>query len=352
LPSPDWVRRGAAPAGRVAVVIPVRNQATLLRACLEAVCAEAEAAGAEVVVVDDASSDEVAAAVPASGVRLIRLEEAGGPYHARNVGWRATDAEILVFADARTRPRPGWLRALVVAVEDPTVGVAGGDSLVSAATNRVERFFAWWQPMSAESSISNEFLPFVSGGNLAARRDVLERLGGFWEVLSGGDADICWRAQLALGLRVVRVPDAVVDLVPRSALRHAFPQYHRYGYYGRRLEHRFAIRHGSGRTPRSDRSLPARLMHLRRRAGQVGFAGIVARIAGRLLLFSFLLGRRGGERSLSKDLPERFEWTAEQLLAAQTLRGQRVAPGDGLPAEAELVPEDSLDDPAAKQRHL
>jgi glycosyltransferase involved in cell wall biosynthesis len=291
----------------VAVVVPVRNQAAFLGACVEAICAEAEVFGAEVVVVDDGSTDGPERVVRGSCARLIRLEEAGGPYRARNVGWRATDADVLAFADARTRPRAGWLRALVDAVADRSVGIAGGDSLVAADSTLLERLFAWWQPMSAEFSMSHPFLPFVSGGNLAARRDVLERLDGFWEVLSGGDADICWRAQLALDLRVVRVPEAIVDLVPRSSIRDGLRQYYRYGYYGRRLEHRFGIREERETRPASGRELRARLGHVLRRTGQVGVEGVALRILVRVMRVAYLFGRRRGERSLVGDPPDAFE---------------------------------------------
>jgi glycosyltransferase involved in cell wall biosynthesis len=301
------------PQGRrhVAVIVPVRDQAALLGACLEAICAEAEPFGAEVIVVDDGSSDAPELVVHGSSARLIRLERSGGPYRARNVGWRATDADVLAFADARTRPRAGWLRALVEAVEDPSVGVAGGDALCGAGSSLVERLFAWWQPMSAEFSTSHPFLPFVSGGNLAARRDVLERLDGFWEVLSGGDADVCWRAQLVLGLRIVRVPEAIVDLVPRSSLRDAWRQYQRYGSYGRRLEHRFGI--APEDEARSSRQPGVRAHILRlRRVGEVGVEGVVLRVLVRIVRLAYVLGRRRGERSLRRDPPDRFEWRADR----------------------------------------
>jgi glycosyltransferase involved in cell wall biosynthesis len=292
---------------RVAVVIPVRNQAAFLGACVEAICAEAEAFDAEVVVVDDGSTDGPESVVRDSCARLIRLEQAGGPYRARNVGWRATGADVLAFADARTRPREGWLRALVETVADRSVGIAGGDSLVSADSTLLERLFAWWQPMSAEFSMSHSFLPFVSGGNLAARRDVLEALDGFWEVLSGGDADICWRAQLALGLRVVRVPEAIVDLVPRSSIRDGLRQYYRYGYYGRRLEHRFGFQAERETRPASGGGRPARLVQVLRRTGQVGVEGVAVRILVRVVRLAYLLGRRRGERSLRVDPPDNFD---------------------------------------------
>ena len=85
----------------VSIVIPNRNGAATLEACLRAAGAAASRAGrAEVVVVDDASDDGSIAIVERFPVKLVRLEAHGGVSRARNAGARAASGELLLFIDA------------------------------------------------------------------------------------------------------------------------------------------------------------------------------------------------------------------------------------------------------------
>jgi glycosyltransferase involved in cell wall biosynthesis len=83
----------------ISVVIPVRNGARALEACLRAACA-ASLPDNEVVVVDDGSTDESAAIAARHPCRLVRLERRGGASAARNAGAAAARGDILLFTDA------------------------------------------------------------------------------------------------------------------------------------------------------------------------------------------------------------------------------------------------------------
>ncbi len=83
----------------ISVVIPVRNGARALDACLRAACAAALPDN-EVVVVDDGSTDESAAIAARHPCRLVRLEHRRGASAARNAGAAAARGEILFFTDA------------------------------------------------------------------------------------------------------------------------------------------------------------------------------------------------------------------------------------------------------------
>jgi GT2 family glycosyltransferase len=73
------------------------------------------------------------------------------------------------------------------------------------------------------------FLPYYGTGNLAVRRSALEAVGGFEEVRSGGDADLCWRIQLAGLGRFVAVDRITMDWIPRTATKDLLRQWARYG---------------------------------------------------------------------------------------------------------------------------
>jgi len=83
----------------ISIVIPVRNGARTLEACLAAACA-ASGPGGEVVVVDDGSSDASAAIAARHPCRLVRLPAPRGAAAARNAGAAAARGEVLFFTDA------------------------------------------------------------------------------------------------------------------------------------------------------------------------------------------------------------------------------------------------------------
>ncbi|MCW2542742.1 MAG: glycosyltransferase [Frankiales bacterium] len=210
----------------VSVVVPVKDGTPWLRDCLEAVLREAQ--GSPVVVVDDGSTDGSAELAEQCGATVIRGDGAG-PYHARNLGWRSTSTELVVFTDVRCRPRPGWLAGLVRSLDDREVAVAGGDVIALAGEGAATRYVAKWQPLAPQHGLGHAFLPFLPTCNLITRRRVLTALDGFREIRSGGDLDFSWRAQLAGLGTIAYASGAAVEWVPRATVREVRRQWYRYG---------------------------------------------------------------------------------------------------------------------------
>lgn len=101
--------------GGLAVVIPTRNRAELLRRAVASVEDRAE-----VVVVDDGSTDQtpdVGRELAERGVTYLRLEGRNGPGHARNVGVAAVRSELILFLDDDDAVLPGGVER-IVAVAD------------------------------------------------------------------------------------------------------------------------------------------------------------------------------------------------------------------------------------------
>jgi GT2 family glycosyltransferase len=82
----------------ISVVIPVRNGARTLEACLRAACGAA-LPNDEVVVVDDGSTDESATIAARHPCRLVRLGNNRGASAARNAGAAAAHGDTLFFTD-------------------------------------------------------------------------------------------------------------------------------------------------------------------------------------------------------------------------------------------------------------
>jgi glycosyltransferase involved in cell wall biosynthesis len=198
------------------VIVPARNAAGKvgrLIAAMEGQTASRELF--ELVIVDDCSSDETAAAVRASGVTtLIELPARGGAYVARNRGIEGARGEILAFTDADCQPAPDWIEC-------------GLRSLQSSGADLIAGRFD--VPLGERPSIA-ELVDFASfydqedfvsrgvaaTGNLWIRRNVISDIGGFDEsLMSGGDMDLTGRA-VGAGYRLEYDGAVVVTHAPES----------------------------------------------------------------------------------------------------------------------------------------
>jgi glycosyltransferase involved in cell wall biosynthesis len=83
---------------RVSIIIPTHNRAPLLRRAIES--AKLAGSDLEIIVVDDASTDETASMCEElAGVILVRLDRNVGQAAARNVGILRSTGEFLAFLD-------------------------------------------------------------------------------------------------------------------------------------------------------------------------------------------------------------------------------------------------------------
>lgn len=183
----------------VSVVIPAFDAERTLADALASVFAQTEPA-AEVLVVDDGSSDGTAALAAAhAGVRLLR-QERRGPAAARNRGARAARGELLAFLDADDLFLPGKLelQRRALAAEAELAGVFGRvrhDLIEPALAGRVV------VPAGSQ--------PGLYAATLLVRRERFLATGGFDETLRAGEfVDWYDRARHA-GLRFAELDEVV-----------------------------------------------------------------------------------------------------------------------------------------------
>jgi GT2 family glycosyltransferase len=217
------------------IVVVTYNSGDEIGACLDA----AASSGAEIVVVDNASSDQTAAEVKRRGVKLIQNEDNRGFAAAVNRGFRALSANYVVLLNPDAELKTG-LAELRSACDLPEVGAAGGrtvekDGRLQAGwmarrlptpaalcfevlgINRI-----WpqnpvnWRFRCYDLSLTEMTLVEIeqpAGAFMMIRRDAWDRLGGFDErfyPLWFEDVDFCRRLKDA-GMRIFHVPTAVAS---------------------------------------------------------------------------------------------------------------------------------------------
>lgn len=211
-----------ATAPRASVVIPNWNGAAMLADCLRSLATQTFR-DFEVIVVDngstDGSRDLVARDFPA--VRLLALPENHGFARATNTGLRESLGEILVCLNNDVVCEPGWLAALVAALDArPEAGSVASRMLDAKRPGIVDSagdamaLVAWnigrGEPDGPRFAEAREVLSACAGA-AAYRRALFERVGRFDELYFAWfeDVDLGIRAQLA-GMRCWYEPAAVV----------------------------------------------------------------------------------------------------------------------------------------------
>jgi glycosyltransferase involved in cell wall biosynthesis len=203
----------AAQQPEVSVIVPARNAAALVPRLFAALDRSSFPGRWETILVDDASTDATADIAEEWGARVVRLPSQSGPAAARNAGLAAARAPLIAFTDADCEPAPGWLSALTEALADAEIATGP----VSPVPGVPRDAFARTLSIGSES-------PLFQTANLAVRREVAERVGGFEAFIPveqghfGEDAVFAWRARRT-GARTVFAEGALVHhaVFPRSA---------------------------------------------------------------------------------------------------------------------------------------
>jgi len=198
----------------VSVVIPAYNEAENVARCLQAIAGQDYPWDRyEVIVADNGSSDETVKIAKSHGARVVHAVRPG-PAAARNVGAHGARGDILAFIDCDCVASRQWLNQLSDGFDDEGVGAVAGEIRIGAARTEFERLLGSINYLSQAKHLENPIMPFAATANVAYRRHVFETLGGFDESLRvGEDADLSWRLQRDLDLRIGFQPQAEVEHV-------------------------------------------------------------------------------------------------------------------------------------------
>jgi glycosyltransferase involved in cell wall biosynthesis len=195
----------AAPAIDVRVVIPARNEAAVVAACVAACAGQAT----EVVVVDDGSSDGTGAVAAGAGASVVRLDgdpPAGwlGKPRACLAGAEGARTEWVAFVDADVVLAAGALATMAAATRSTSTSIVGG----------LECRTFWERLLLPELglALTQEGFPpgFASGQCFLARRDHYEAVGGHGHPAVRGSVIDDRDLALALGGHDARLAPALM----------------------------------------------------------------------------------------------------------------------------------------------
>ncbi|PYS79200.1 MAG: hypothetical protein DMF66_03590 [Acidobacteria bacterium] len=215
------------------VVIPVFNKVEFTFQCLRSLLREVNSDDTEVIVVNNASTDETREVLSHFGglVRVIENEINRGFVDACNQGAGIARGRFLVFLNNDTVVLPGWLDALVETAErDPRAGAVGSlflypDGRVQEAGailwSNGEAFHYGWgrSPEDRRFTFARE-VDYCSGASLLVRRELFERLGGFDRRYAPAyyeDADLCMGVRYTTRARPPGATRARVSSTTRSS---------------------------------------------------------------------------------------------------------------------------------------
>ncbi|PSQ97966.1 MAG: hypothetical protein BRD55_00770 [Bacteroidetes bacterium SW_9_63_38] len=185
----------------LSVIVAVRNEDDTLPRLLDALDQQTHPAH-EVVIVDDASTDDTGAiaarwAEAHDHAQVVRVTDPQPPRkkHALTQGIEAATHDLLAITDADCEPPPGWLSGLAAAhaaTEDACVLVGYSPLRGSGLLGSFARYETLVELLYAVAAIEGNRPYMAVGRNLSYPRSVFEAVGGFShsEQSMSGDDDL------------------------------------------------------------------------------------------------------------------------------------------------------------------
>jgi GT2 family glycosyltransferase/glycosyltransferase involved in cell wall biosynthesis len=209
----------------VSILIINWNAALLTLECIRQIFAQTDGYTYEIVLADNGSAPADVRKLRSlgGGIRLLELGCNRFFGEANNIAAEEARGRYVCLLNNDVFVQPGWLKALVQAMEEnPDVGATGPmflfpDGVVQEAGASVDAGgypvrFGRGEKQASSNLSTPRFVDYISAATLLLGRDLFLEAGGFdlaYEPAYYEDADLCLKIQ-ALGRKVLYCPDAMV----------------------------------------------------------------------------------------------------------------------------------------------
>lgn len=214
----------------VSIIVPSRNQLTLIRQCIESLLSKTKYSKFEILVVDNQSTDPdtlnyLAQIAEKNGIRVLRYDQPFNYSAINNFAVQEARGEVLCLLNNDTEViSSDWLEEMVGQLLQPKVGVVGaklyfpdghvqhaGDTVGPGGTaNHLHSFIEKNDPGYCNRAMVMQELSAVTGACMVVWKSLYERMQGLDEKhlpVAFNDVDFCLRVREA-GYRVVWTPHA------------------------------------------------------------------------------------------------------------------------------------------------
>ncbi|MBI5555215.1 MAG: glycosyltransferase [Elusimicrobia bacterium] len=192
----------------ISVIIPVFNRRQQLCACLQSIAQlDWPKEKLEVIVVDDGSTEDLAATITGIPVRLIRQDHQGDTT-ARNLGAQLAGNEFLFYVDSDVQLQADTLKILYQALVEKKADAARG-AYSHTAKSLLSRFIQLDFEYRQRLLSRNEQIDLLDTACALIKRQAFIKVGGFDRSISVcGDVEISYKLN-SQGYKLIFVPAAV-----------------------------------------------------------------------------------------------------------------------------------------------
>lgn len=181
---------------KISLIIPAYNEEKYLGGCLDFAIKNSHNKFLEIIVVDNASTDNTKSiALSRPNVRVI-MEREKGVTRARQRGYLESKGDILAYIDADTRMPEGWVDTIIEEFGNNKNLVCLSGPYIYYDLPKYQQFLVkmYWYILALPMYWIVGYM--VIGGNFAIKKDILAKTGGFDTTIEfyGDDTNTARRA--------------------------------------------------------------------------------------------------------------------------------------------------------------
>jgi len=235
---------------KISIIIPAFNAQKTLPGLLESISKQTYK-NFELIIVDDASTDDTARIANSAHCKLIRLQENHGPAYCRNLGVRNASGDLIAFTDSDCRINPEWLAIMNRHFRGNDFQALMGKLILLPSSVLGNSISALGFPAGGSVGFDkiwrvdeNGFTNSLSTCNCAVKKDTFDRIGGFDESFpfpGGEDSLLAYRLNQS-GHKIKYCNDVIAYHHARESLQGFFKWQFRRGIssyiFAKKVDHK------------------------------------------------------------------------------------------------------------------